>query len=480
MGASESTTAKNPEPTAHDDHHGHNHGPGGHSHSHGGSATSTTTTTTTSRIPGAMTAEQLRAAPGIIPQSHVTIPAGGAQWQQVPVTHGPAPTTAAAVDAAGPVIHPDPAAAAHTHHTHYTHHHPHGHHPQAAPTGVAATAATLASSARLGAAAPPASQGAGAAPVVSGGGFAPTKATAPHMLPETGHVQPLKGVEFVPSGPLPTTTPGAPLTTVHTQAAAAPPTLRAIDVVSVPVTAVDTTAVAASKAAEMTTAPVVNPSLLPPASTSTPTKVGAAAAGATPSRTGGAARSLPTGSKDVWDQLLRWASPLLPQGAAAQWDARGVSDAVLAVPSAEPFRAALQLRQLERKKRRKAQALENAEAAAAGKKVPLTSPTAASAPVIRGQSGQSLSIPYEIASVLLSVDKALSAMRLQWVPSRVSEDTFFVEYFTAVVRALHGEVEEREPAAAAEVAAAKPANTSVLEKVRAIDNATEAQRQSVQ
>ena len=157
-----------------------------------------------------------------------------------------------------------------------------------------------------------------------------------------------------------------------------------------------------------------------------------------------------------------------------------MSDAVLAVPSTEPFRAALQLRQVERKKRRKAQALENAEAAAAGKKVPLTSPTAASAPVIRGQTGQTLSIPYEVASVLLSVDKALSAMRLQWVPSRVSEDTFFVEYFTAVVRALHGQVEEQATTAAAEGAAVQPSHGSVLEKVRAIDNATAAQRQPVQ
>jgi hypothetical protein len=177
----------------------------------------------------------------------------------------------------------------------------------------------------------------------------------------------------------------------------------------------------------------------------------------------------------VWEQLLQWASPLLPQGVITQWDQRTVAELVLAIPAAESFRAALQQRQLERKKRRKAQALENAEAAAAGKKAPLTSPTAAQAPVIRGQGGQMLNIPYEIASVLLSVDKSLSAMRLQWVPSRVSEDTFFVEYFTAVVVALHGQVEERE-----QELTGKQGGPSVLDRVRAIDSASAPQPQTAQ
>ena len=486
MGAAESTAANKDA----DSHHGHSHAPGehhGHSHSHGG----TSTPPTSGRIPAAMTAEQLRGAPGIIPSSHVQIPPSGTQWQPVAVTRDPinavpststAPATvpavvpAAAVASAGPVVHPEPAAAAHIH-THHSHPQPHSHHPQAGPASVPVTAAarpagTAATTTTT------TTQAAQAAPVVSGAAFAPTKATAPHTLPETSHVEALKGVEFVPAVPLPTTTPGVPMTTVHTQATQSLPPIRPIEVVStVAAGAAVGAGIAASRPAEPAPAPVVNPSLLPPptasstttstADTSTPVKAAVVAAAPASGR-----KAIPAGSKGVWEQVLQWASPLLPQGVITQWDPRTVADLVLAIPSAESFRASLQQRQLERKKRRKAQALENAEAVAAGKKAPLTSPTAGQAAVIRGQGGQTLSIPYEIASVLLSVDKSLSAMRLQWVPSRVSEDTFFVEYFTAVVVALHGQVEERE-----HTLTGKQGGPTVLDRVRAIDGTTATQPQ---
>ena len=228
-------------------------------------------------------------------------------------------------------------------------------------------------------------------------------------------------------------------------------------------------AVAATAAS--TSSSVVNPTLLPPSSKSslpltTPTPSSTPAPATAPTRppTG---RSFTTGASNVWERLLTWASPLLPPGSVGEWDSKTVADLVLALPSSEAFRATLQAKQLERKRRRKAQAVEQAEAAAAGKKVP-PSPTSATSAAVRGAGGETLPIPYDIASVLLSMDKALSAMRLQWVPSRVSEDTFFVEYFSAIVRALHGQVEDRGGELEGTKKVAAPAPT-VLDRVRAID-----------
>ena len=158
--------------------------------------------------------------------------------------------------------------------------------------------------------------------------------------------------------------------------------------------------------------------------------------------------------------LLDWAAPLLPESAV--WDKRAVSEAVLAVPGSPSLQAVLQERQLERKKRRKQQAMEQAEAASQGRKsLPLTSPTAAAA-ITSPSSSSSLPIPYDIASKLLAQDKALSAMRLQWVPSRVGEDTFFVSYFNAVVQAVSSTAPAPEPAAAA-------AQQTMYDRTRAID-----------
>ena len=484
MGAAESTPSTPP------DSHGHAHADGsihhGHSHSHGGS------TTRGSLIPAAMTAQQIQGASTIVPHgpneysqraTAINIPGSQQpQWQPVPVPAGTvqaasatqaervAPSVGAA---AGPVVHPDPTAASHTHH-----------HPTAGPTAAARAGPGAPVPAGRGPSAVPTTVGVpgqstssgssyttpvvGGAPVVgpvSGGGFKPLTAQPTQTLPESGHVQSLKEIEYVSSRPPATTTPGVPMTVVHTQSTAPATTVRPVDVVEVVgVGAAVGAATSVSRAQGQSSASpsVVNPSLLPPSSGK------AVVTPPVPARVAATTAVRPAGASNaaVWDQLLRWASPLLPQGVITEWDSKAVSELVFSLPASEDFKGTLQQRQLERKKRRKAQAMEQAEAAPQGRKAPLASPTSSSQPaVVRGQSGVVLNIPYEIASVLLSMDKGLSAMRLQWVPSRVSEDTFFVEYFTAIVRGLHGQVEERE----AELTG-KQGGPTVMDRVRAIDN----------
>ena len=184
----------------------------------------------------------------------------------------------------------------------------------------------------------------------------------------------------------------------------------------------------------------------------------------------------------LWSRLITWCSPLLPQGVVLAWDERDVAEMVLALPHSAEFKATLQQRQLERKKRRKQQALEQAEAAGKGKSAPqpLSSPTAASAAVVTSPSSSAqLPIPYELASVLLSLDKALSAMRLQWVPSRVSEDAFFTEYFGAIVASINAHVTRVETELTGKAAGGTSGTsgmsvTSVHDRINAIEERSRA------
>ena len=186
-----------------------------------------------------------------------------------------------------------------------------------------------------------------------------------------------------------------------------------------------------------------------------------------PGRPEKVAKGMQTG---LWSRLISWCNPLLPQGVVLAWDERDVAEMVLALPHSADFKATLQQRQIERKKRRKQQALEQADAAAKGIKLPLSSPTATANPVITSpHSATQLAVPYELASVLLSLDKALSGMRLQWVPSRVSEDTFFVEYFTAIVASINAHVTRVETELTGKVG-----GPTVHDRVSAIEERTKA------
>ena len=232
-----------------------------------------------------------------------------------------------------------------------------------------------------------------------------------------------------------------------------------------------TTAITAATVSSVTSSTATTAPATASATTATTTSSTAAATKSSepssPNRPAKVAKGMQTG---LWSQLISWCNPLLPQGVVLAWDERDVADMVLALPHSADFKATLQQRQLERKKRRKQQAVEQAEAAAKGIKLPASSPTSAATPVISSPySSTQLPVPYELASMLLSLDKTLSAMRLQWVPSRVSEDTFFVEYFGAIVTAINAHVTRVETELTGKVGGA-----TVHDKVKQIEDRSKA------
>ena len=147
------------------------------------------------------------------------------------------------------------------------------------------------------------------------------------------------------------------------------------------------------------------------------------------------AESISRGHKaHVWSALVEWAIPLLPAHVTPTFIESTVAQRILAVSNSEEFTALLHRRQLERRQRRR----ETAHLAAAGLPAPLpNSPHSTPEATIQSPyTSATLPIPFDVAEKILSFDAKLSELRLKYVPARVTEDTFFVEYFTLVVAAI--------------------------------------------
>lgn len=171
-------------------------------------------------------------------------------------------------------------------------------------------------------------------------------------------------------------------------------------------------------------------------------------------------------SDSVWIELIKWAAPLLPHGALNSESAsqssqsptektnqtisaamqQQVAEAILLISQSPEFTQRLSTKQMERKIRRKNALEEQKRLAALGIKQPVNQSNDQSLNQSENQIGPAdspikLAIPYDIAAKLLSIDQSMdqsiSQMRLKWVPSRVSEETFFTLFFDQAVKEMH-------------------------------------------
>ena len=164
---------------------------------------------------------------------------------------------------------------------------------------------------------------------------------------------------------------------------------------------------------------------------------------------------------DLWYALVEWVSEarVLDTGVVLAWDSEEVGARVLALTTDKRLMDTLTLKQAERKRARIAalraeQAKKRGEGseAAPHELQPLSAPAAASASSASSSSSSSaskhvlpplpdgVSIPYALAEELLVLDRSLAALRHTWVPSRVSEDTFWAVYFSAVLQTIRDHV----------------------------------------
>lgn len=160
---------------------------------------------------------------------------------------------------------------------------------------------------------------------------------------------------------------------------------------------------------------------------------------------------------DLWYALVEWVSEarVLDTGVVLAWDSEEVGARVLGLTTDRRLMDTLAIKQAERKRARIAamraeQAKKRGEQneAAAHELQPLSSPATASASASSSTGykhalpplPEGVSIPYALAEELLVVDRSLAQLRHTWVPSRVSEDTFWTAYFSAILRTIREHV----------------------------------------
>jgi hypothetical protein len=175
---------------------------------------------------------------------------------------------------------------------------------------------------------------------------------------------------------------------------------------------------------------------------------------------------------ELWHSLVEWVGPLTSEGTVLAWDSEEVASRILALPEDGRFIRTLTQRHLQRRAARAdaRQAKEARERVGgipgkdASNAVPaemerLSENTRNSSSVPSGISNAvcavasgsgsilpslppSAHVPFDLAEQLLNVDPALSAMRLKAVPARVSEDTFWEVYFSAILVTIKEHVDE--------------------------------------
>jgi hypothetical protein len=156
---------------------------------------------------------------------------------------------------------------------------------------------------------------------------------------------------------------------------------------------------------------------------------------------------------DLWYALVEWSCSSLAAGVVLAWDSEEVGHRVLALPSSPELLSALAQKQTDRKRARidaaKQRHLEeqtkanrrdmSTDALIPIELQPLATPVAAeSVPAPSAPVGDP--VPFHLASELLQVDRPLAQLRHTFVPSRVSEDTFWQCYFDAINRTIHEHV----------------------------------------